>query len=71
MVSEPDVELWRTVLRAWFGTDASCEREREEGERLVAEAEAKVDTLQRVLDERPARNLDEAMYDLTRRQRRG
>lgn len=58
-------------MRGWFGTDASCDRERAEGERMVADAEAKVEGLQRVLDERPARNLDEAMYDITRRRREG
>lgn len=54
-------------MKAFFGTDAKCAAQRAQGERMVADAEAKIATLQHTLDARPVRNLDEAMYDLTHR----
>lgn len=51
---------------AW-GTDAKCQQQRAEGDRMLDEAERKVDTLQQVLDERPPKTLDEALYQLTHR----
>ena len=62
------MSLVEAVVKMIWGTDEKCLRERREGERMIAEAEAKVDRLQRVLDEGPARNLDEALYQMTHRE---
>lgn len=55
-------------MKSLWGTDARCQQEDERamGERMVAEAERKVDRLQQVLDEHPPRNLDETLYQMTR-----
>lgn len=60
-------------MKGLWGTDTKCRQsdEQEKGERIVAEAERKVDQLQAVLDERPPRNLDEALLEMTTRRRGG
>lgn len=65
MIGEGRVGIVEAVLKALWGTDTRCSNERVAGDRMIADAEAKVAGLQRVLDERPARNLDEAMYDMS------
>jgi len=67
VINEGDVGIFGAVVKAIWGTDAKCERQRAEGDRMIADAEAKVADLQRVLDDRPPRNLDEAVYGLSRR----
>ena len=62
-----DVRVWEAVLKAFYGTDTRCDADRIQGERMISEAEAKIATLQRTLDDRPPHNLDEAVYGLTRR----
>lgn len=71
MVHEGDVGIFEAVVKALWGTDAACKQQeqRREGERMIAEAEAAVADLQRVLDDRPPRNLDEAVYGITRGRR--
>lgn len=56
-------------MKCLWGTDAKCRQpdEHAEGERMLADAERKVDRLQAVLDERPPRNLDEALYEMSQR----
>jgi hypothetical protein len=67
VVHEGDVGIFEAVVKAIWGTDTRCKQERAEGERLVADAETKIAQLQRTLDEAPPRNLDEAVYEMTRR----
>jgi hypothetical protein len=63
------MRFWEAVMKGLWGTDTRCAsaNQRKDAERLVAEAEAKVDQLNRTLDEAPPKNLDEAIYVMMRR----
>jgi hypothetical protein len=65
----PDMRLVEALVKMIWGTDERCERERAATDRMLADAEQKVETLQHVLDERAPRNLDETLYELTHRPR--
>lgn len=58
-------------MKAIWGTDESVrsQQSKDSATRMIANAEVSVDRLNRVLDERPARNLDEALYQVSRRDR--
>ncbi len=64
-----DVGIMRAVMRSIFGTDARCrEVERREADEVLARVEQKMATLQVALRERPARNVDEALQQISREQ---
>lgn len=54
-------------MRAAFGTDTKCERQEQriKAEQMIREAEARVDKLNNVLDQSPARDLDEALRQMS------
>lgn len=52
-------------MKSLWGTDTRCRSEHAEGEKMLADAEAKVDRLKEVLDDSPARNLDEALVQVS------
>ena len=57
-----DMSIMGAVLKVIFGTDTSCrEIERVTSDELIARAERKVADLDKVLGERPSRNIDEAL----------
>lgn len=56
----------RAVMKAIFGTDARCrEVERNEADEMLASVEKKMALLDEALNERPARNLDEALRQVS------
>jgi len=56
------------LVKMVWGTDERARQDHAAGDRMLAEAEAKVEKLQRVLDDSPARNLDEALVQLSHRE---
>jgi hypothetical protein len=66
-----DMRFMEAVMKLLWGTDTKCSSQhaRAQGAEMVADAERKVDALQQVLNERPARDLDEALYQMTRGER--
>lgn len=63
------MRFMEAVVKLLWGTDTKCasQEARAEGDRMLADAERKVDKLQQTLDESPARDLDEAIYQMTHR----
>ncbi len=60
------VDILRTVMKAIFGTDAQCRAvERRESDEMLARVEGKVDRLDDELNGRQARNLDEALRQIS------
>jgi hypothetical protein len=57
-------------MRGLFGTDEACRQEHDQSQRMIDEAEAKVTRLHKALDDRPPRNLDEAVYGITHERER-
>jgi len=54
-------------MKAIFGTDTRCrEVERRAADEMLARVEAKMALLDKALDERPARNLDEALRQVSK-----
>lgn len=54
-------------MKLVWGTDERCAHDQDETERMLAEAERKVEKLITTLDDRPPKNLDEALYEMSRR----
>jgi hypothetical protein len=60
------MRLLEAIMKAVWGTDEKCRQQRAEGDRMLARAEKRVSELNAVLHEKPPRNLDEAIYEMTR-----
>lgn len=67
--SHNDMGIARDIMRAVFGTNTKCRlrEERIKTDKMLAEAERKVERLDAALDSRPARNLDEAIEQVSQR----
>jgi hypothetical protein len=65
--ADNDMELVRAIMKAIFGTDAKCRHQTERAitDKMLAQVERKVERLDAALDGRPAKNMDEALQQLT------
>ncbi len=66
-MAESNMGAMRAVMKAIFGTDTKCrEIERHAADEMLSRVERQMEKLDEALNERPARNLDEALRQVSR-----
>ncbi|MBA3240925.1 MAG: hypothetical protein H0T60_06830 [Acidobacteria bacterium] len=69
-MGEPDMRTIRAVLKSIFGTDTRCrEVERHAADEMLNRVERQMAQLDIAFEERPARNIDEALRQVSRSER--
>lgn len=65
-MGEPDMRTIRAVFKSIFGTDTRCrEVERHATDEMLNRVERQMERLDSAFEERPARNIDEALRQIS------